>query len=115
MEQVIVAFNNIQFTLEEENNNKINFLDITIHRLQSKLEYKVFCKPTGTSTIIHSATCHPIEHKKMTFNFHFNHLNTYPINKISKNLEVQLTRQIAQENNYLFNNMAFEKFESKKL
>jgi hypothetical protein len=42
IEQVLKAFNNIhnniQFTLEKADNNKIDFLDITGHRLHSKLE-----------------------------------------------------------------------------
>jgi hypothetical protein len=118
MEQVLNAFNNIhnniQFTLEKENDNKLNFLDITVHRLHSKLEYKIFCKPNSTSTIIHSTSCHPVEHKTMDFDFLFNRLNTYPLNKTNKNLEVQIINQIAQENNYLSNNTALRENKNKK-
>jgi hypothetical protein len=109
IEQVSNAFNNInnniQFTIEKENNKKINFLDITVHRLHSKLEYNIYLKPTSNSTIIHNAF-HPVEHKTMAFDFIFNRLNAYPLNKTNKNLEIQITNQIARENNYHPNNTA---------
>jgi hypothetical protein len=58
IEQVSNAFNsihsNIQFTTEKDNSNKINFIDITVHRLHSKLEYNIYRKPTSTSIIIHN-------------------------------------------------------------
>jgi hypothetical protein len=85
IEQVLNAFNNIhnniQFILEKEDNNKINFLDIALHRLHSKLEYKIYRKPTSTSSIIHSTSCHPGEHKTMAFNFIFNRLSAYLLTK----------------------------------
>jgi hypothetical protein len=95
--------------IEKEHNNKINFLDITVHRLHSKLEYKIYRKSTSTSTIIHSTSCHPGEHKTMAFNILFNRLVMYHLNKRSKNLEAKIIKQIAQENNYLSNNTAHRK------
>jgi hypothetical protein len=104
LNQALNDFNNIrnmiQYPLEKENRNEINFLDISIHRLQSSLEYKIYRKPTSISTIIHNTSCHPAEHKVMAFNFLFNRLNTYPLNNLNKNNELQIINQIANENEY---------------
>jgi hypothetical protein len=104
LNQVLNDFNNIhnmiQYTIKKENNNEINFLDISIHRLQSSLEYKIYPKPTSTSTIIHNTSCHPVEQKVMAFNFLFNRLNLYPLNNINKNNKLQIINQIAKENEY---------------
>jgi hypothetical protein len=51
----------------------------------------------------------------MAFSFLFNCLNTYPLNKINKTIEVQIIRQIAQENEYLFYNTTFKKLSNKNL
>jgi hypothetical protein len=53
----------IKFTIEEELNNNINFLDIFITRLPNQLSYSVHRKPTTTDTITPSTSCHPIQHK----------------------------------------------------
>jgi hypothetical protein len=91
--QVLNKFNNIhsniQHTIQNEKHNKINFLDITIHRLQSSLEYKIYRKPTCTSTTIHNTSCHSVEHKQLAFNSLLNRLNTYPRNNSDKNNELK--------------------------
>jgi hypothetical protein len=94
LNQLFNEFNNIhnkiQFTVENEIDNKINHLDITIHRLESSSEYKIYRKPTCTSTVIHNTSCHPAEHKIMAFNFLLNRLNTYPLNRLDKNNELKI-------------------------
>jgi hypothetical protein len=91
LNQVLNDFNNIhnmiQYTVEKENNNEIHFLDISIRRLQSSLDYKIYRKPTSTSAIIHNTSCHPAGHKAMAFNFLFNRLNSYPLNIQNRNNE----------------------------
>ena len=37
---------NIQFTLEIESNNAINFLDLTFMKHNNKLQYRIYRKPT---------------------------------------------------------------------
>jgi hypothetical protein len=96
--------------LKKEGNNKINFLDITIHRLHTKLEYKIYRKPASTSTVINSTSCHPVEHKTMAFNFLYNRLSTYPLNETNKNLEAKIIKQIAYENSYFSNNTNLKKY-----
>jgi hypothetical protein len=63
---VLNCFNNVtsplQFTIEEEQQQKINFLDITIYRGTDHFTYGIYDKPTATDTIIPLTSCHPLEH-----------------------------------------------------
>jgi hypothetical protein len=51
---VLNEFNNIhpqlQFTIECETNNTLNFLDLAIHRQTHTLQFDIFWKPTFTDT-----------------------------------------------------------------
>lgn len=42
----------LQFSLESETNNTRNHLDISVRRIQDKLEFAIYCKPTFTNTTI---------------------------------------------------------------
>jgi hypothetical protein len=53
----------LKFTLEEEQDNKINFLDITITKQCDSLAFEIYRKPTATDIIIPNDPCHPREHK----------------------------------------------------
>jgi hypothetical protein len=53
----------IKFTIEEEVNNKINFLDISIEKTHNELQLGIYRKPTATDLVIHNESCHPYEHK----------------------------------------------------
>jgi hypothetical protein len=61
--EVLAEFNkqatSIKFTVEEEHHNSINFLELTIHRKRTKLEFGIYRKPTQTDTIIPNDSCHP--------------------------------------------------------
>ena len=60
--------NHIQFTMEIEEDSKINFLDLTIRRTEeNKLTYSIFRKPTQTDHCIPSDSNHFITHKLATF------------------------------------------------
>jgi hypothetical protein len=39
---------NLQFTIEKEQHNKMNFLDITLQRTDKNLSYSIHRKPTTT-------------------------------------------------------------------
>jgi hypothetical protein len=67
--------------MEMEQNEKIDFLDITIQRTGNNLSHKIYRKPTATNTIIHNMSCQPIQHKTSVNKFMINRLNTYPMNK----------------------------------
>jgi len=65
--RVLEDFNNLvpsmKFTLEKEQNNKINFLDITITKNHDGLSFEIYRTPTVTDIIIPNDSCHPREHK----------------------------------------------------
>jgi hypothetical protein len=70
---------NIQFTEETEKQNKINYLDITIHRQHTHVNISIFRKPTYTDTIIPYTSNHPAQHKQAAIRFLYNRLNSYQL------------------------------------
>jgi hypothetical protein len=50
-----------------------------------------------------------VEHKITAFDYLFNRLNTYPLNKTNKNVELQIINQIARENDYHPNSTVYRK------
>jgi hypothetical protein len=54
----------LEFTIEEENNDSINFLDISITKRISKLGFNFHRKPTATDNVIHNESSHPEEHER---------------------------------------------------
>jgi hypothetical protein len=51
----------IKFTMEDEKENKINFIDITISKEENNILFNIYRKTT-TDTIISNDSCHPQEH-----------------------------------------------------
>jgi hypothetical protein len=103
-EVVLAEFNkihkNLQFTMEQESNNTIKYLDISILRNNDKLEYNIYSKPTTSSTVIHASSFHPIEHERMAFNYSINRVDKYPLSLENMKIELNIIRQTAKENNY---------------
>ena len=60
---VLDLFNNasptLSFTMETENNNSIDFLDITIYK-SNGLAFRIYRKPTATDHIIPHESNHPL-------------------------------------------------------
>jgi hypothetical protein len=55
------AASGLSFTLELENNNKINLLDLTLIREENRWHIDLYRKPTATDVIIPQDSCHPLE------------------------------------------------------
>jgi hypothetical protein len=53
--------------MEQEQDNRINFLAISVKRTANSLVYTVYQK--ATHTIIHDTSCHPIKHKMSAINY----------------------------------------------
>jgi hypothetical protein len=63
---------NLQFTYETEQNNKINYLDITIIRQNDQVDIVVYRKPTYTDSIIPYTSNHPAPHKYAAIRYMYN-------------------------------------------
>lgn len=75
---------NMKFTLEEEKENRVNFLDITITKNDDNLSFGIYRKPTTTDTIIPNDLCHPREHKLAAIIYLSNRMKMYNLNPQTK-------------------------------
>jgi hypothetical protein len=91
---------NIQYTIETQNDNKINYIDITIENKNNTLIFDIYRKPTPTDIIIRNDSCHPTEHKHSAIRYMINRMNTYPISTENKHKETQLISTILHNNGY---------------
>ena len=82
MKKYMNSFNkNIQFTLETEENNKLNFLDLTVTRLNSNFRYQIYRKPTTTDIPINAESDHPFSQKMAAYNSFVDRLLSIPMEK----------------------------------
>ena len=91
---------NIQFTLEIEENNKINFLELTVYKAQNEFKLKIFRKPTTTDITIHATSHHPISQKMAAYNSFVHKLLTIPMEPSDYEEELNIIKQIAVANGY---------------
>jgi len=70
---------NLQFTAELEENNTINYLDITIQKTPTSRKTAIYRKPTFTETLIPYISNHPTQQKYAAVKFLYNRLNTYDL------------------------------------
>jgi aspartyl-tRNA synthetase len=102
--QVLKEFNSatpsLQFTMEEETDNGIHFLDLTIKKNNEHFEFEIYRKPTCTDIIIPQDSCHPTEHKTSAIRYLNNRNNTYQTNQDSKKKEHDIINQILRNNHY---------------
>ena len=91
---------NLNFTLETETNNQLNYLDITIHRTNTNLKFNIYRKPTFTDTIIPYDSCHPPEHKNAAIRYLYNRINTYNLNNEAIDEESKTIKKIMENNKY---------------
>lgn len=91
---------NIKFTIELETNNSINFLDLTIQKLNNKFDFSIYRKPTCTDITIHNSSAHPYKHKLSVFNSLIHRLTNIPMLSESFDKELNVIKQIAINNGY---------------
>lgn len=90
----------LKFTLETEVDNKLNFLDLTLHKVDNKIEFSIYRKPTATDHTIDNSSYHPITHKMAAYNSLVHRLLTIPLSPENYRNEVQLIKHIAVANGY---------------
>ncbi|BHF70143.1 hypothetical protein SprV_0301319300 [Sparganum proliferum] len=68
----------IQFTMEEETNGVLSFLDVQVSRQEDgTLQTGVFRKATDTEKILHYNSNHPLSHKRSCVRTLFHRINTH--------------------------------------
>lgn len=90
----------IKFTLEVEENNTINFLDIKITRNDNTLKFGIFRKPSQTDHVIPEDSNHHPQHKMAAFRCYVHRLLTIPLSDASYQTELNIIKQIAVNNGY---------------
>jgi hypothetical protein len=88
---------NLMFTMEQENNKLITFLDLSITRSDNGFSTSIFRKPTATDTLMHYNSCHPYEYKLAGINFLENRVTTYPMSESNQMKEIQVSQKILNE------------------
>ncbi|BHF63663.1 hypothetical protein SprV_0200665700 [Sparganum proliferum] len=100
-ERLNAVFPDIQFTMEEEENNQLAFLDVLLCRKDcGGLKTKVFRKATNTMQVLNFNSNHPISHKRSCVRTLYRRVETHcsePENKIA---ELQYLRQVFKANGY---------------
>jgi hypothetical protein len=83
----------VEFKLTVEENNNINYLDLTIRRHNNNLRLGIYRKPTQSDVTIHFTCNHPLEQKLSAFNFYINRMITPPITEQAKQREWNTIQQ----------------------
>ena len=88
MDGVLSSFNDITpsltFTLEREQENKLNFLDLSIIKSIDNISFDICRKPTTSDIIIPNDFCHPTEQKLAAIRYFTNRINTYNLDDAKK-------------------------------
>jgi hypothetical protein len=88
----------MKFTIGEEKENKINFLDITVSKEENNISFDIYRKPSTTDTIIPNESCHPQEHKLAAIPYLANRMETYNLSATNKEKENNTIKQILSNN-----------------
>jgi hypothetical protein len=83
-----------------EDNNTINYLDLTLKRNINTIDLSIYRKATNTDTTIHYQSNHPYEHKIAAFRYYINRMTTLPITEKSKTDEWNTIISMAANNGY---------------
>jgi hypothetical protein len=67
----------LQFTEELEQDNTLNFLEITIHKTPTNIKISIYRKPACTDTLIPYTSNQPIQHKHAAVIYLYSRLNSY--------------------------------------
>lgn len=100
MQNLNAVHENIKFTVEKENEGTLNFLDLTITRINKKHEFKIFRKPTYTDITIHNNSLHPKSHKLAAYHSMVHRLVSIPMSISDFKNELTTIKEIANNNGF---------------
>ncbi|BHF85686.1 hypothetical protein SprV_1002885800 [Sparganum proliferum] len=100
-ERLNAVFSDIQFTMEEEENNQLAFLDVLVCRKDcGGLKTKVFRKATNTMQVLNFNSNHPISHKRSCVRTLYRRVETHCSEPEDKIAELQYLRRVFKANGY---------------
>ncbi|BHF80861.1 hypothetical protein SprV_0702398900 [Sparganum proliferum] len=100
-ERLNAVFPDIQFTMEEEENNQLAFLDVLVCRKDcGGLKTKVFRKATNTMQVLNFNSNHPISHKRSCVRTLYRRVETHCSEAEDKIAELQYLRRVFKANGY---------------
>nr|VZI52353.1 unnamed protein product [Spirometra erinaceieuropaei] len=95
---------NIQFTMEEKENNQLTFLNVLVFRKDcGGLKTKVFRKATNTTQILNFNSNHPISHKRSCVRTLYRRVETHCSEPEDTVAESQYLQRVCRENGYSSN------------
>jgi hypothetical protein len=86
--------------MEKEQNNKINFVDITIKRKENNRSYNIYRKPKATDLVIHNKSCFPTQYKMSHIDFMVNRLSMHHMTRNDRKTENSTIKYIPPQNQY---------------
>nr|VZI42268.1 unnamed protein product [Spirometra erinaceieuropaei] len=94
-------FPDIQFTMEEEVNNQLPFLDVQVTRLtDGKIRTTVYRKATNTRRILHFRSNHPVGHKRSCVRTLFQRVQTHCSDDSGRKAEMNYLQGLFRVNGY---------------
>lgn len=90
----------INFTIEKEQNNTLNFLDLTVSRRNNKFEYNIYRKPTTTDVTIPASSNQSNKIKLSVWHSLIHRLINVPLSKDNFNVELNIIKSMAINNGY---------------
>ncbi|BHF70332.1 hypothetical protein SprV_0301338200 [Sparganum proliferum] len=94
-------FPDIQFTMEEELNNQLAFLDVQVTKLEDgKIRTTVYRKATNTRRILHFKSNHPVGHKRSCVRTLFQRVQTHCSDDNGRKEETKYWHALFKTNGY---------------
>jgi hypothetical protein len=116
LEQFNIQHGDLQFTVNEETDNQIAYLDLNLVNKQGRLEMEIYRKPTAMDITMNNTSCHPKEYKLAAYKHRIHRLLMLPLNESSKRKELITVINIALNNGYkkndilnLYNRLKYQK------
>nr|VZI16763.1 unnamed protein product [Spirometra erinaceieuropaei] len=95
------VFPDIQFTMEEELNNQLAFLDVKMRMLEDrKIKTTVYRKATNTRRILHFKSNHPVGHKRSCVRILFQRVQTHCSDESGMKEEIKYLHALFKANGY---------------